>query len=330
MSVRGMKRRDFIAALGGVAAWPIATRAQQASMRVIGYLDSGSPEASVEVVAAVLTGLSEAGYVDGRNVDVDYQWARGQYDRLPTLVAHLLDRPVALIVTRGFPSTLAAKSATSTVPIVFVTGGDPVDFKLVSSLNRPGSNVTGVNMALGALGPKRLELLRELVPTAATVAILVNPNNPITEVHLALEQAAAREIGQHVIVANAGIAADLDGAFAMFLQRKAGALIVNDDPFFVSSRELLVALAARHALPAIYFSTMFAVSGGLMSYGPNIADTYRQAGIYAGRILKGAKPADLPVVQPTRFQLVINLKTAKALGITVPPSLLARADEVIE
>jgi putative tryptophan/tyrosine transport system substrate-binding protein len=325
-----MRRRTFIAALGSAAAWPLAARAQQPAMPVIGFLDSSSPEASVEMVAAVLKGLNEVGYIEGRNVDIDYQWPRGQYDRLATLAAHLLERHVALIVTRGFPATVAAKSATSTVPIVFITGGDPVDFGLVASLNRPGGNVTGVNVALGALGPKRLELLRELVPTAVTVAILVNPNNPITATHLALEQAAAQAIGQQVIVANAGSELDFDGAFAMFVQHAAGALIVNDDPFFVSSREVLVALAARHALPTIYFYRWFVTSGGLISYGPNLADVSRQAGIYAGRILKGAKPADLPVVQPTKYELVINLKTAKALSLTVPPALLARADEVIE
>jgi putative tryptophan/tyrosine transport system substrate-binding protein len=324
-----MKRRAFIAALGGAAAWPLAARAQQPPMPVIGYLDSGSPEASVQL-AAVLKGLNEAGYIEGRNVEIDYQWARGQYERLATLAAHFLERHVALIVTRGFPSTVAAKSATSTVPIVFITGGDPVDFGLVTSLNRPGGNVTGVNLALGALGPKRLELLRELVPTAVTVAILVNPNNPISDTHLALEQAAAQAIGQQVLVARAGTELDFDGAFAMFVQRAASALIVNDDPFFISSRELLVALAARHALPTIYFSPVFVASGGLISYGPNVADTYRRAGIYAGRILKGEKPADLPVMQPTKFELAINLKIAKALGLTIPPSLLARADEVIE
>jgi putative tryptophan/tyrosine transport system substrate-binding protein len=323
-----VKRREFIAVLGGVAAWPVVARAQPPPMPVIGYLDSGSPDASV--IAAVLKGLNEAGYIEGRNVDIDYQWARGQYERLTTLAAHLLERHVALIVTRGFTSTVTAKSATSTVPIVFITGGDPVDFGLVTSLNRPGGNVTGVNLALGALGPKRLELLRELVPTAVTVAILINPNNPITDTHLALEQAAAQAIGQQVIVARAGTELDFDGAFAMFVQRAAGALIVIDDAFFVSSRELLVALAARHGLPTIYFSPLFVASGGLISYGPNIADAYRQAGIYAGRILKGAKPADLPVMQPTKFELAINLKTAKALGLDIPPALLARADEVIE
>jgi putative ABC transport system substrate-binding protein len=325
-----MKRRAFITLLGGAAASPLAAGAQHAALPVIGYLDSGSPETSKEVVAAALNGLNEAGYVEGRNVEIDYQWARAQYERLPTLVAHLLDRHVALIVTRGFPATLAAKSATSAIPIVFITGGDPVDFGLVASLNRPGGNITGVNLILGALGPKRLELLRELVPTAATIAILINPNSPITDTHLELERAAARAIGQHVIVASAGAEKDLDAVFAMFIQQAARALIVNDDPLFVNSREQLVALAARYALPTIYFSRFFATSGGLISYGPSVTDTYRRVGVYAGRILAGAKPADLPVLQPTKFELVINLKTANALGLTVPDTLLALADEVIE
>jgi putative tryptophan/tyrosine transport system substrate-binding protein len=244
--------------------------------------------------------------------------------------AHLIDRRVALIVTFGFTATAAAKSATSTIPIVFIGGGDPVDFGLVASLNRPGGNVTGVNQVLGVLGPKRLELLHELVPTVATLAILVNPNSPLAEKHLALEEAAARAFGQQVIVAGAGTKKDLDEAFVMLVQKAASALIINDDPLFVNSREQLVALAARHALPTMYFQRLFVASGGLISYGPDIIDTYRLAGIYAGRILKGDKPADLPVLQPTKFELAINLKTAKALGLDVPPSLLARADGVIE
>ena len=326
-----MRRRDFIVFLGGAAApWPLTAHAQQAAVPVIGFLNSGSPEGFEERIAAVLKGLNETGYIEGRNIEIDYQWAGAKYDRLPILAAHLLDRHVALIVTTGFPAALAAKSATSDIPIVFLTGGDPVELGLVASLSRPGGNITGVTEILGVLGPKRLELLRELVPTATTIAILINPNSPITNTHLALEQAAARSLGQQVIVANAGTKNDLDAAFRMIVQQAANALIVNDDPFFISSREQLVALATRHALPTIYFQRSFTAFGGLISYGPNLVESSGQAGIYVGRILKGEKPADLPVRQPTKFELVINLKTAKALGLIVSPALLAQADEVIE
>ena len=326
-----MRRRDFIVFLSGAAAsWPLIAHAQLAAMPVIGFLNSGSPEGFEERIAAVLKGLNETGYIEGRNIEIDYQWAGAKYDRLPTLAAHLLDRHVALIVTTGFPAALAAKSATSVIPIVFLTGGDPVELGLVASLSRPGGNITGVTEILGVLGPKRAELLRELVPTATTIAILINPNSPITNTHLALEQAAARSIGQQVIVASASTKNDLDAAFAMIVQQAANALIVNDDPFFISSRERLVTLAARHALPTIYFQRSFAAFGGLISYGPNLDETWGQAGIYVGRILKGEKPADLPVLQPTKFELVINLKTAKTLGLDVPLQLQQRADEVID
>jgi putative tryptophan/tyrosine transport system substrate-binding protein len=325
-----MRRRNFIALIGGAAAWPLAVRAQQPAMPVIGFLASGSFDSMEEYVAAVRKALSEAGYSEQRNIRIDYQSARAQYDRLPSLAAHLIEQHVDLIVTFGFPATLAAKSATSIIPIVFITGGDPVNFGLVASLNRPGGNVTGISLMLGTLGPKRLELLRELVPAASTIAILINPSSPITDTHLTLEQAAARELGQELIVARASAKDDLDAAFKMFAERAADALIVNDDPFFTTSIQQLVALAARYRLPAIYYQTLFATGGGLMSYGPSMMDTYRQAGIYAGRILKGQKPSDLPVLQPTKFELVINLTTARALGINVPPMLLTRADEVIE
>ena len=246
-----MRRRDFIVFLSGAAApWPLIAHAQQAAMPVIGFLNSGSPEGFEERIAAVLKGLNETGYIEGRNIEIDYQWAGAKYDRLPILAAHLLDRHVALIVTTGFPAALAAKSATSVIPIVFLTGGDPVELGLVASLSRPGGNITGVTEILGVLGPKRLELLRELVPTATMIAILINPNSPITNTHLALEQAAARSLGQQVIVASAGTKNDLDAAFATFAQQAANALIVNDDPFFISSREQLVALAARPAARA--------------------------------------------------------------------------------
>jgi putative tryptophan/tyrosine transport system substrate-binding protein len=325
-----LKRRQFITLLAGTAAWPLAARAQQPTMPVLGFLASGSFDTQEDYVAAVRIGLSEAGYSEQRNIRIDYQAARAQYDRLPSLAAHLIEQHAVVIVTFGFPATLAAKSATSTIPIIFMTGGDPVDFGLVTSLNRPGGNVTGVSEMLGALGPKRLGLLRELVPAATTIGILINPDNPITDTHLALEQTAARDLGQQVIVARASAKDDLDAAFTMFAERAADAVIVNDDPFFITSSQQLVALAARHRLPAIYFQRAFATWGGLMSYGPSMMDTYQQVGIYAGRILKGEKPADLPVLQPTKFELVINLKTAKALGLDVPPMLLARADAVIE
>jgi len=326
-----MRRRDFITLVSGAAAgWPLAARAQQPAMPVMGFLNSASPEPYAPMVAAFREGLKEVGYVEGRNVAIEYRWAEGQFDRLPSLAAHLIEQHVVVIATFGFPATLAAKSATSTIPIVFITGGDPVNFGLVTSLNRPGGNVTGINMMLGALGPKRLELLHELVPAATTIGILINPNSPITDTHLALEQAAAREMGQQVIVGRASAKDDLDAAFAMFAERAAGALIINDDPFFTTSGQQLVALAARHRLPTIYYQRPFTTWGGLMSYGPSMMDTYRQAGIYAGRIMKGEKPADLPVQQPTKFELVINLGTAKALSLTVPDKLLALADEVIE
>jgi putative tryptophan/tyrosine transport system substrate-binding protein len=255
-----MRRREFIVTIGSAAvAWPFATRAESA-LPVIGILYSGSPEAYQ--FTSILKGLNEAGYIEGRNVEIDHQSARAQYERLPTLVAHLLDRRVALIVATGFPAALAAKSSTLTIPIVFVTGGDPVEFGLVASLNRPGGNVTGVNQVLGALGPKRLEVLRELVPTATTIAILVNPKNPITDTHLALEKEAARAFGLRVIVASATATKELDRAFAGLVQQAVSALIINDDPLFVSSREQLVALAARHALPTIYFQRLFVTSGG--------------------------------------------------------------------
>jgi len=330
MHFRQWKRREVVTLLGGAAAWPQALRAQQAAMPVIGFLASGSFDTLEEYVAAVRKGLNEAGYSEQRNLRIDYQSARAQYDRLPSLAAHLIEQHVVLIVTFGFPATLAAKSATSIIPIVFITGGDPVNFGLVPSLNRPGGNITGMNMMLGTLGPKRLELLRELIPAASTIAILINPSSPITDTHLTLEQAAARELGQELIVARASAKDDLDPAFKMFADRSADALVVSDDPFFTTSSQELIALAARYRLPAIYYQRPFATRGGLMSYAPSIMDTYRQAGIHAGRILKGEKPRDLPVLQPTKFELVINLTTARALGLNVPPMLLARADEVIE
>jgi putative tryptophan/tyrosine transport system substrate-binding protein len=324
-----MRRRDFITLLGGAAvALPLAAGAQQTGMPVIGYLAAGW-RLDEALMAAFLHGLNEEGYTEGRDVAIEYRWAEGQYDRLPTLAAEFVNRPVAIIAAAALPAALAAKAATSTLPIVFLMGADPVQLGVVASLNRPGGNVTGVYQFFGALGGKRLELAREIVPTASTIAVLVNPSNPNKAAHLGEIQSAARATGQRIEVLEASSESEIDAAFATLTQRRAGALIVADDPFFGIGTQL-VRLAARHRVPAIYYARVLVTAGGLISYGPSQAETYRQFGIYAGRVLKGAKPSDLPIVQPTKFELVINLKTAKALGLTIPPSLLARADEVIE
>jgi putative tryptophan/tyrosine transport system substrate-binding protein len=317
--------------LAGAAAYPLAAVAQQQPMPVIGYLNSASPEPAVPPGAALRQGLSETGYVEGKNLAIEYRWAEGHYDRLPALAADLVARRVDLIVASGgLPAVLAAKNATSTIPIVFTSGDDPVADGLVASLARPGGNVTGFSMLGAQLEPKRLELLTELVPQARVIALLVNPTQPRTEGVIRDMQEAARAKRVQLQILKAGTESEIDAAFASLVQRDAGGLVVARDPFFFGRRERLVERVARHAIPAIYAFREFPASGGLISYGPSIPAVFRQAGVYAGRILKGEKPADLPVQQPTHFELVVNLNTAKALGLTVPPSILARADEVIE
>jgi len=327
-----LRRRELFFLLGGAAvATPLAAHAQQKLMPVIGYLGGSSPDPSAANLAAFRQGLSETGYVDGQNVVIEYRWAEGSYDRLPAMAADLVGRKVDVIVGgAGPPSAFAAKNATSTIPIVFTSGADPVATGLVASLSRPGGNLTGVSILYTELVPKRLELMSELVPHARVIALLVNPNSREAEPTIRNAREAARTKGVQLHILKAATEGEIDDAFASLVQLQAGALVVGADPFFTSQREQLVALASRHAVPTIYNSRFFVVAGGLIDYGPSPTAMYRQVGVYVGKILKGAKPADLPVQQPTKFALVINLKTAKALGLTVPPSILARADEVIE
>jgi len=325
-----MRRREFITLLGGTAAaWPFAARAQQPTMPVVGFLRSATLADVPHWVAAFRQGLKEAGFVEGQNVAIEFRSADNQLDRLPALVADLIRQPVAVILGNT-DAALAAKAATTTVPIVFASGSDPVRDGLVASLNRPGGNVTGLVYFAAVLGAKRLELLRQLVPRATTIAVLVNPNTPLTEAERKDVQTAAQAIGQQLIIFDISSDRDIETAFAAFVQRGAGALLVGTGGFLNSNRERIAAVANRHALPASYSQREGVVAGGLMSYGPSISDAYRQAGIYSGRILNGEKPADLPVIRSTKFELVLNLKTAKALGLTIPPSLLVAADEVIE
>jgi ABC-type uncharacterized transport system substrate-binding protein len=325
-----MRRRTFITLLGGAAAWPIVARAQQPAMPVIGFLHVGSADQYVQFVTTFRQSLNRTGFVEGRNVAIEYRWADDKHERLSALAADLVRRQVTVIVAWGPLAARAAKAATTTIPIVFLTGGDPVAEGLVDSLNRPSGNVTGVSFLVNLLVAKRLQLLRELVPKATTIAMLINPNSPTAEADTNELLAEVRAVGLELHVLNASTEPDLDAGFATLAQLRTGALLVGADPFFTNRRHKLVALAARYTIPTIYFLRESVETGGLLSYGASLADSYRQVGIYTGRILSGIKPADLPVQQAVKVELVINLTTAKSLGLEVPPTLLVRADEVIE
>jgi putative ABC transport system substrate-binding protein len=326
-----MKRREFITLLGSAAAaWPLGARAQQGGVPVIGYLNGGSPGAEALRTAAFLQGLKEAGYSVGENVNIEYRWAESRYERLPGMAADLVHRQVVLLAGGGTPAALAAKAANPGIPIIFETAGDPIRLGLVASLNRPGGNITGVTQLASELVAKRLGLLHDMIPKANVFGLLLNPNDPRAETQAQDTHEAARAAGLQIHIVKAGTEAELDGAFLTLVQAQAGALIVGTSEFFSKRAEQIVMLAARHALPAIYQYRLFAIAGGLVAYGASIIDSYRQAGIYAGRVLKGEKPAELPVLRPTKFELIINLKTAQALGLTIPPGVLAIADEVIE
>jgi putative ABC transport system substrate-binding protein len=328
-----MRRRQLITLLGGAAAaWPLPLRAQQPAMPTIGFLGAESRDLFEDRLRAFLKGLSETGYIDGQNVAIGFRWAEGRYDRLPALAADLAGRQVSVIVALGSaPAALAAKAATSTIPVVFFTGGDPLQLGLVASLNRPGGNLTGVTSLNVEVGPKRVELLHQVVPTTTVMALLVNPTSPnLTDTTIEDADAAARTLGLKLDVLHAATERDFDTVFATMAQLRGGALVIGPDAFFISRSEQLGALALRHAVPAIFQYRPFAAAGGLMSYGSSVAESYRLAGVYTGRVLKGEKPADLPVQRVTKVELILNLKTAKALGLSVPLPLLGRADEVIE
>jgi len=325
-----MKRREFISFIGGAAVWPLAARAQQPAMPVIGYFSGRSPEAEAPILDAFRKGLEETGYLAGQNIAIEFRFSDGQDDQLPALAAELVRRRVAVLVATDRPSALAAKAATATIPIVFTSGADAVEIGLVASLNRPGGNATGVNIFTTELGPKRLELLRQLLPNAGTIAFIVNPNSATTGRQVSELQTAAAALGQQILVLNAGSEKEIDEAFATIVERRVAAVLYPASLFFQVRQEQLVALAARHSIPAMYEWREFVTAGGLMSYSTNRTEAFRQAGIYTGRVLKGANPAELPVMQSIRFELVINLKTAKALGIKISGDLLSLADEVIE
>ena len=326
-----MRRREFIALIGSAAAWPLAARAQQPTMPVIGFLTGGTSAGYAPYAAGFRQGLQEAGYIEGQNVAIEYRWAEGQNDRLPALAGDLVGRPAAVIAAGGGEAAVAAKAATTTIPIVFEGGLDPVELGLVTSIDRPGGNITGVSNFVAVLVGKQIELLHETVPNAAVIGVLVNPTSPnLTQSTVRDAQAAGRSLGTQINILNASTKDQIDTAFASFARERPDALLIGGDAFFFSRRLQLATLATRHGLPTLYNAREFPAAGGLMSYGADLVEAYRLTGVYAGKILKGAKPAELPVVQPAKFELVINLTTAKALGLTIPPTLLARATEVIE
>jgi putative ABC transport system substrate-binding protein len=326
-----MRRREFVALLGTATAWPLAARAQQSDKPVIGYLGSGLADDQASLVEAMRKGLKQAGYIEGRNLSIEYRWAEGHYDRLPAFAAELVRRPVALIIAAGGSDPArAAKHATSAIPIVFITAADPIKTGLVASLNRPEANVTGISLIGSALEAKRLELLHEMLPQVSVIGVLINPKYPAAKTQAQEVAEATARLGIRTSVLNASTGTEIEAAFTALAQQKAGALLICNDPFFGSSREKFAALAISHQLPAISFRREFAQAGGLISYGPNFEDSYRQTGVYAGKILAGARTTDLPVMQPTKFEMVVNLKTAKTIGLAISESFLLRADEVIE